>query len=271
MSQQGIVGRVMQLARANVSAMIDSAEDPQEMLDRLIRDYSAHISAAEQAIAQTIANLRMIEGDQKEEARAAQQWGKKAQSASKKADELRSAGSAREADTFDDLARVALERQLRAESDVVTVQHTTDAQNESLGKLKAGLDQMKIKLRDLKRRRDNLVAGSPSAQAQAPVQHALTSIDIMDPSSEVGRFEEKVRREEARARGHEEMAASSLDAEFADLEDAGNKAEIESRLKALKSGRAAAGRAGASRAGASRAAAGRSAARKRTRAKAASR
>ena len=93
MSQQGIVGRVMQLARANVNAMIDSAEDPQVMLDQLVRDYSAHISAAEQAIAQTIANLRMIEEDQKEEAKAAQQWGKKAAAASKKADELRSAGN----------------------------------------------------------------------------------------------------------------------------------------------------------------------------------
>jgi len=129
MSQQGIVGRVMQLARANINAMIDSAEDPQKMLDQLVQDYSVHISAAEQAIAQTIANLRMIEEDQKEEAKAAQQWGKKAAAASKKADELRAAGSTQqEADTFDDLARVALERQMAAESDVVTVQHTIDAQ-----------------------------------------------------------------------------------------------------------------------------------------------
>jgi phage shock protein A len=245
MSQQGIVGRVMQLARANVNAMIDSAEDPQKMLDQLVRDYSTHISAAEQAIAQTIANLRMIEEDQKEEAKAAQQWGKKARAASKKADELRSAGTSNEADTFDDLARVALERQMTAESDVVTVQHTIDAQNESIGKLKVGLDQMKIKLHDLKRKRDNLVARSRSARAQAHVQHGLKSIDIMDPTSEVGRFEDKVRLEEARVRGHEEIAASSLDAQFADLQDADNKAEIENRLKALKSGRAAAGRSGA--------------------------
>ena len=245
MSQQGIVGRVMQLARANVNAMIDSAEDPQKMLDQLVRDYSAHISAAEQAIAQTIANLRMIEEDQKEEAKAAQQWGRKAHAASKKADELRSAGNPGEADTFDDLARVALERQMTAENDVVTVQHTIDAQNESIDKLKAGLDQMKIKLHDLKRKRDNQAARSRSARAQAHVQHALTSIDIMDPTGEVGRFEEKVRREEARVRSHEEIEASSLDAQFAGLEDAGNKAEIESRLKALKSGRTAAGRSAA--------------------------
>jgi phage shock protein A len=244
MSQQGIVGRVMQLARANVNAMIDSAEDPQKMLDQLVRDYSAHISAAEQAIAQTIANRHMIEEDQREESKAAQQWGKKAQAASKKADALRSAGSPREADTFDDLARVALERQMTAEGDVVTVQHTIDAQNESVGKLKVGVDQMKIKLRDLKRKRDNPVARSRSARAQARVHGALKSIDIMDPTSEVGRFEERVRIEEARIGGHEELEASSLDAQFAGLQDAGNETAIESRLNALKSGRAAAGKTG---------------------------
>ena len=231
----------MQLARANINAMIDSAEDPQEMLAQLVRDYSAHISAAEQAIAQTIANLRMIEEDQQEEAKAAKQWGKKAAAASKKADELRAAGAPRkEADTFDDLARVALERQMAAESDVVTVQHTIDAQNESVGKLKTGLDQMKIKLHDLKRKRDNLVARARSADAQGRIQQAVTAIDIMDPSSEVGRFEEKVRREEARVRGHEELEASSLDAQFAGLDNDADKAEIESRLKALKAGRSAA-------------------------------
>jgi phage shock protein A len=246
MSQQGIVGRVMQLARANINAMIDSAEDPQQMLDQLVRDYSAHISAAEQAIAQTIANLHMIEQDQKEEAKAAQQWGKKAQAASKKADELRAAGAGQDGDTFDDLARVALERQLTAESDVATVQHTIDAQNESVAKLKAGLDEMKVKLHDLKRKRNNLVARSRSAKAQAELQDAVRGLDIMDPTSEVSRFEEKVRREEARVRGPEELAASSLDAQFAGLEDDAHRAEIDSRLQALKAGRAVA-RAGSSR------------------------
>jgi phage shock protein A len=240
MSQQGIVGRVMQLARANINATIDSAEDPEKMLDQLVRDYSAHISAAEQAIAQTIANLRMLEEDQKEDAKAAQQWGRKAQAASKKADELRGAGDKKEADTFDDLARVALERQLTSESDVVTIQHTIDAQNESIGKLKGGLDQMKIKLTDLKRKRSSLITRARSVQAQSRLQQAATSIDIMDPSSDVGRFEERIRREEARVRGHEELEASSIDAQFAGLDDDHNKSEIESRLRALKTGRAAA-------------------------------
>jgi phage shock protein A len=92
----------------------------------------------------------------------------------------------------------------------------------------------------MKRTRDNLVARSRSARAQAQLQDAVKGIDIMDPTSEVSRFEAKVRREEARVQSHEELAASTLDAQFAGLEDAENKTEIENRLQALKAGRAVA-------------------------------
>jgi phage shock protein A len=247
MSQQGIVGRVMQLARADVDAMMDSAEHQQKMIDQLVMDYSAHISGAEHAIAQTIDNLRMIKEDQREEARAAQQWGRKARAASTKADELRAAGRTRAANSFDDLARIALERELMAQNDVRTVQHTIDAQNESVAKLKAGLHQMKAKQSDLKRKRDKLVTHSGSERARSRPQAAAQRLDIMDPTSEVARFEEKVRREEARVRGDHRLAASSLDAQFARLEDPGNSDEIESRLKALKAGRASAARPAATR------------------------
>lgn len=59
-----------------------------------------------------------------------------------------------------------------------------------------------------------MVARSKTAAAQSQVHDALKSIDIMDPTSEVGRFEEKIRREEAKVLGQQELAASSLDAQF---------------------------------------------------------
>jgi len=45
-----------------------------------------------------------------------------------------------------------------------------------------------------------------------------------------------VRREEAMARGMSEVAASSLEEEFAALEDADTEAEVEARLAGLRSG-----------------------------------
>ncbi|MFF1393731.1 PspA/IM30 family protein [Streptomyces sp. NPDC058287] len=234
MTKQTVLGRVAQLAKANINALLDGAEDPQKMLDQLIRDYSNNIAEAEQAVAATIGNLRMMEQDHKEDVEAAAEWGGKALAASKKADELRAAGSAAEADKFDNLAKVALGRQLSAEKQAKDVEPTITAQNEVVGKLKSGLDQMKTKLAELQSKRDQLVARAKTAQAQNQMMDAAENINVLDPTSELSRFEEKVRREEARALGKQELADSSLDAQFERLEGLGDTAEIEARLAALK-------------------------------------
>src|SRR6187402_3845570 len=105
MAKQSILGRVSQLLRANINALLDQAEDPQLMLDQMVRDYSNSISEAESAVAQTIGNLRLVEQDHKEDVEAAADWGRKAIAASGKADELRAGGNAADADKFDNLAR----------------------------------------------------------------------------------------------------------------------------------------------------------------------
>ena len=95
MVQQTIFGRIAQLTKANIH-VLDAAEDPEKMLDQMIRDYKNNIAEAEEAVAQTIGNLRMMEEDAKEASDAASQWGSKAQAAVGKAKELKSAGNAAE-------------------------------------------------------------------------------------------------------------------------------------------------------------------------------
>jgi phage shock protein A len=235
-SKQSIFGRIAQLAKANINALLDSAEDPKKMLDQMVRDYSNNIAEAETAIAQTIGNLRMLQDDHAEDVRAASEWGQKALAASQKADEFRTAGNAADADKFDNLAKVALQRQLSSENEAKQAEPTIASQEEVVEKLKSGLTQMKSKLTELQNKRNELVARQKTAQAQSAVNDAVKSIDIMDPTSEVSRFEEKVRREEARVRGQQELAASSLDSQFDQLQDLGEQTEIEARLAALKAG-----------------------------------
>ncbi|MFC5802523.1 PspA/IM30 family protein [Streptomyces formicae] len=234
MTKQTILGRVAQLAKANINALLDQAEDPQKMLDQLIREYTNNIAEAEQAVASTIGNLRLMEQDHKEDVEAAGEWGGKALAASRKADELRASGKGEEADTFDNLAKVALQRQLQSEREARTAEPTIAAQTQVVDKLKSGLDQMKAKLGELQAKRDELVARARSAQAQNQMMDAAKNINVLDPTSELNRFEDKVRREEAKAMGKEELAASSLDAQFEQLDALGDSAEIEARLAALK-------------------------------------
>jgi phage shock protein A len=234
MTKQSIFGRIAQLAKANINAMLDSAEDPKLMLDQMVRDYTNSIADAESAIAETIGNLRLLEDDHREDVEAAGEWGNKALAASRKADELRAGGNATDADKFDNLAKVALGRQLQSEKEAKGAEPQIASQTAVVDQLKNGLNAMKEKLGQLSSKRDELIARAKTAQAQTQVMDAVKSIDIMDPTSEVSRFEDKIRREEAKVRGASELAASSLDAQFESLEDIGELTEVDARLAALK-------------------------------------
>ena len=236
MAKQSIFGRIAQLAKANINALIDSAEDPGLMLDQMVRDYTNSIAEAESAVAQTIGNLRLMEQDHAEDLINAGDWGRKALAASNKADELRAAGNSADADRFDALAKVAIGRQLSAEKEARDAEPRIASQTKIVDQLKTGLTAMRGKLSQLTAKRDELIARSKTVQAQAQVQDAVKSIDILDPTSEVNRFEQKIRREEARVAGQQELAASSLDAQFEQLEASDQQVELDARLAALKAG-----------------------------------
>lgn len=236
MAQSSILGRVSQLIRANVNAILDSAEDPERMLDQLVRDFTNNIAEAEEAVAQTIGNLRLIEDDAREARAASDEWLDKARAASRRADELRAAGNTTEADRFDDLAKVALRRQVAYEEQTRTLETQVAAQTELADKLKDGLNKLRVKREELVQKRDELVARAKMAQAQSAVQESLQSVSVLDPTSELSRFEERVRRQEAQVRGREEVAASSIEAQFDSLEADSDEAEVEARLAELKAG-----------------------------------
>jgi phage shock protein A len=228
-----ILGRLGQLLRANVNALIDSAEDPEKMLDQLVRDFTASITEAEAAVAQSIGNLRMLEEDRDEARSAAVEWGRKAAAAAGRADEMRS-DQPQEADRFEELAKIALRKQISFEQQADTFDGQIAQQTEMVDQLKDGLEKIRRKREELVQKRDELVSRAKMAEAQSRVQEAVRSVSVLDPTSELGRFEERIRREEARVRGMEEVTASSMDAQFAELDELGDDLEVERRLQALR-------------------------------------
>ena len=234
--KQSILGRIAQLPRANINALLDRAEDPEKMLDQLVRDYTSSIAEAREAVAQTIGNLRLAEKDHDADLAEAKDWGNKALAASTKADQLRAGGDEAGADKWDSLAKIAITKQIAAENEAKSAEPMIDSQRQVVEQLKTGLTQMEARLGDLKSRRDALVARQKSAQAQVKVQGAIRSINVMDPTSELARYEDQVRRIEAQAEGQAELAGTSLEAQFAELESAAAMTEAEARLAALKAG-----------------------------------
>lgn len=234
--KQTILGRITQLAKANINALLDRAENPQKMLDQMVRDYTNSIAEAQDAVAVTVGNLRLAQADYQEDVKAAREWGQKALAASNKAEQMRSAGNEQDAAKFDNLAKIAISKQMASEKEAKDAEPLITSQEEVVAKLKDGLDQMRTKLDELKTKRNQLVARAKTAEAQNRVQDAISSINVLDPTSELGRYEDQIRRQEALAQGKAEVAVSSLDQQFAELEGHSQDIEIEARLAALKSG-----------------------------------
>ena len=236
--KQSIWARIFGIGKANANAAIDALEDPKKMLDQTVRDYTNNIAEAEQAVAQTIGNLRMAEEDLAKAQNEANEWGSKALAASNKAEEFAASGDAANQQKFNQLATVAIQRQMAAEKKAGALASTVGTQREVVDKLKTGLNTMQTKRQELVSKRDELVARARNAKTQNQMMDTIKALDINDPSSEISRFEQKIRQDEAKVRGAAELAASSLDSQFAQLEDLGAATEVEARLAALKAANA---------------------------------
>ncbi|MEU9100946.1 PspA/IM30 family protein [Streptomyces sp. NPDC048361] len=227
--KQSVLGRVVRLSTTDIGALVERAGDPRAVLDRLVHDYTDAIADAERAVSTTLGTLRLLEQDHAEDVRADGEWGARARAVSRKADVLRAAGSDAAADTFDRLAKVALARQLRSEREAMAAEPAIAAQRDLVARLGAALDGMRTRLGELKSQHEGVRALSRTAAA-------VESVNVLDTTTELGRFEDKVRREEAKLAG-QEVGASCLDSEFEQYErpeSPGDTAEVEARLAALK-------------------------------------
>ena len=199
MSKQSIFGRIAQLAKANINALIDSAEDPGLMLDQMVRDYTNSIAEAESAIAQTIGNLRLLEQDHAEDIAR-----RRAIGAARRSPRAARPTSCAPVATRPMRTSSTRWRRWRLAASCPPRRRrwhggaTIATQTKVVEQLKNGLNAMRGKLSELSAKRDELIARAKTVQAQSQVQDAIKSIDLLDPTSEVNRFEQKIRREEAR-------------------------------------------------------------------------
>jgi phage shock protein A len=215
----GILDRVSTLVRANINDLLDRAEDPEKMIDQILRDMEANIGQARQQVAAMIAQEKELEADLSETTKLATEWSHKAKRAV-------DAGK-------DDLAREALRRKRDNESNAGVYQQQLSVQEQTVAKLKEQLRQLEAKYQATLSQRDSLLARARRARAQESVARTLTTFSPMDPTADLERMERKIRGSEAKAAAMVEMGDESFEAQFRELD---YDADVESELQALKSG-----------------------------------
>lgn len=216
----GIFDRMSRLIRANVNDMLDRAEDPEKMIDQILRDMESNIRTARSQVAAMIAQEKELEADLEETKQLSAEWGAKAKRAV-------DAGK-------DELAREALRRKRDNEENASVYEQQHATQLQTVDKLKSQLAQLESKYQQTMSQRDSLVARQRRAVASKQVaEFTSVSLSPIDAGSELDRMERKIRQTESQAAAIGEMQDTSFDAQFAELD---YDVEIEKELEALKGG-----------------------------------
>jgi phage shock protein A len=213
----GILDRVSQLVRANVNDMLDRAEDPEKMINQILRDMQENIGEARKSVAAMIAQEKELEIDLNQTRKLSSEWQSKAERAV-------SAGK-------DDLAREALRRKKDNDENAAVYEQQLTVQEQAVQKLKSQLTALESKYQSTLSQRDSLVARQRRAEAQKKVTSSLTTFSPLDPSGDLERMERKIRQNEAQAAAQIEMHDDTLDAQFKELD---YDQDVEDELSALK-------------------------------------
>ena len=213
----GILDRMSQVLRANINDMLTRAEDPEKMLNQILRDMEDAIQQGQSQVAEQIAQAKMIQRDLDDAKQQADDWGKKAELAVTKG--------------RDDLAKEALHRQNDYAHQVDVYTSQLAAQQSAVEKLKADLDALKAKYDDARRNKDMLIARAKRTTAQKQMAQAASKISTADYSSELSRMQRRIEEGEARVEADKEVTKSSVDDEFAKL---GTDDQLDAQLAELK-------------------------------------
>ena len=213
----GILDRMSRLIRANINDMIDRAEDPEKMLNELLREMDQGIRDARVQVANMIAQQNELEAELQDAQGNSREWERRAEMAV-------SAGK-------EDLAREALRRKRDADNIAMVYAQQLSAQQEAVTRLKQQLKMLEAKFSEAESKRDVLIARHRATQAQRQVTETLQSLPGLDSGSELDRMERRIRSEESQTRALGELQVESLDYQFAELD---RDDEIESELAAIK-------------------------------------
>ncbi|MGI8854801.1 MAG: PspA/IM30 family protein [Thermomicrobiales bacterium] len=213
----GILDRMTRLLRANVNDMIDHAEDPEKMLDQLIREMNDQIHMARGQVAAMIAQEKELQIAYDQSARMASEWDRKAELAVTQGK--------------DDLAREALRRKRDNDEHAQVYASNLQSQQEMVTKLKMQLQQLEAKYESARANRDVLIARQRRAEAIQKVSSTMSGLKSLEPGEELDRMERRIRSNEAKALAEQDMASDSMAAQFAEL---GSGLEVEDDLQKLK-------------------------------------
>ncbi|MCD6351643.1 MAG: PspA/IM30 family protein [Armatimonadetes bacterium] len=213
----GLLQRLRRIIGANINAALERAENPERMLDQLIREMEETVRETQDKAAKAIAALERLRSKLEEQQELAAKWEGRAEDALRTGDE--------------DAAREALRRKRSRDEAAAELQEQVERQQEAVDALKESLKALRAKLEDARTRRDVLKSQAASAEAQ---KAAAEATGATPDTSAFDEFERMAERIEQRSDELEAAAQLDVDAVASKFEEKEQDEAIEADLQRLR-------------------------------------
>ena len=224
----GIFTRVRDIISSNISAMLDSAEDPEKMVKLIIREMEDTLIEVKANCASAMATKKKIRREMEAVMDHAKTWDAKAQMALDRHRE--------------DLAREALVEKRRYVERAEALEDELEQAKELVTQCQSDIMQLEDKLNAAREKKRMLVQRHERAQTKKRAQQGIRKFDTSDAFQRFEQFQQRIDRMEADAELVNYGRKPTLAEEFRALE---TDEDIEKELANLKAKRNAGANPGA--------------------------
>ncbi len=207
-----LIKRIRDLIDGSLNDLLDGLEDPETMINQLIRDMEATIRDTRQHTLAALTQRNVVQHRLDKARRDVDRWQENAELA---VDKQR-----------DDLARRALLKKREAVAAVTSVEAQLAEAEAAIAELRQQLHLLEEKVQEARRRRDTILSRKRRVQTGGN--------DIIRGFERFAHYEDAIRRDIAAGAGDLELHEPDLEAEFEAIK---RDRDLDAELKALKAKR----------------------------------
>ncbi len=212
--------RVKRLFRSIFGGLIDSAEDPELILQQLVRDMNDEVPKMRNNVAQVMANEKRLE--------------REIQASQAKLTDIDNKIKAAIRTGHDDIATTLIGELQLAQRTLDTSKQNYEQAKVASAKAKEFLDNYMSQVRRRQAEAMQLISASKQAQMQEQMAQTMASFQLGDTSQTFDDMREKIANRGAAAEARAELASTSLDARMQSIDKELANIEAQDTLLAYK-------------------------------------